>query len=148
MGLALLIVPSSVAWLVFVEELAGIAIPIARVTGIAVSLCESQKTDSKDRKFTPARKVPSASSVKSTRLIAGAGNICRTPDSSTIFIVTKMATQWSACVHNRRKRAGLSLACPHSVTTQKLLSPKPKTPNSGERLVRDIRVGYTYDRQR
>jgi hypothetical protein len=38
MGLALLIVPSSVAWLVFVEELAGIAIPIARVTGIAVSL--------------------------------------------------------------------------------------------------------------
>jgi hypothetical protein len=37
MGLALLIVPSSVAWLVFVEELAGIAIPIARVTGIAVS---------------------------------------------------------------------------------------------------------------
>ena len=35
-GLALLIVPSLVGWLLFGEELSGVAIPVARVTGIAL----------------------------------------------------------------------------------------------------------------
>ena len=35
-GAALLIVPSLVGWLLFGEELAGVAIPVARVTGIAL----------------------------------------------------------------------------------------------------------------
>ena len=35
-GLALLIVPSLVGWLLLGEELTGIAIPVARVTGIAL----------------------------------------------------------------------------------------------------------------
>ena len=35
-GLALLIVPSLVGWLLFGKELAGVAIPVARVTGIAL----------------------------------------------------------------------------------------------------------------
>jgi hypothetical protein len=35
-GLALLVVPSLVGWLLFGEELAGLAIPVARVTGIAL----------------------------------------------------------------------------------------------------------------
>jgi hypothetical protein len=36
MGLALLIVPALVGWLLFGEELASIAIPVARVAGIAL----------------------------------------------------------------------------------------------------------------
>ena len=35
-GLALLLVPSLVVWLLLGEELAGVAIPVARVTGIAL----------------------------------------------------------------------------------------------------------------
>jgi hypothetical protein len=35
-GAALLIVPSLVGWLLFGEELTGVAIPVARVTGIAL----------------------------------------------------------------------------------------------------------------
>ena len=35
-GLALLVIPSLVGWLLFGEELAGVAVPIARVTGIAL----------------------------------------------------------------------------------------------------------------
>ena len=35
-GLALLIVPSLVGWLLFGEELTGVAIPVVRVTGIAL----------------------------------------------------------------------------------------------------------------
>ena len=35
-GVALLIVPSLVGWLLFGEELTGVAIPVARVTGIAL----------------------------------------------------------------------------------------------------------------
>ncbi len=35
-GLALLVVPSLVGWLLLGEELAGVAIPVARVTGIAL----------------------------------------------------------------------------------------------------------------
>jgi hypothetical protein len=35
-GLALLVIPSLVGWLLFGEELAGVAIPVARVTGIAL----------------------------------------------------------------------------------------------------------------
>ena len=35
-GLALLVVPSLVGWLLLGEELAGVAVPIARVTGIAL----------------------------------------------------------------------------------------------------------------
>jgi hypothetical protein len=35
-GMALLIVPSLVGRLLFGEELAGVAIPVARVTGIAL----------------------------------------------------------------------------------------------------------------
>ena len=35
-GMALLIVPSLVGWLLLGEELTGIAIPVARVTGIAL----------------------------------------------------------------------------------------------------------------
>jgi hypothetical protein len=35
-GLALLISPSLVAWLLFGQELTGVAVPIARVTGIAL----------------------------------------------------------------------------------------------------------------
>ncbi len=35
-GGALLIVPSLLAWLLFGEELTGVAIPVARVTGIAL----------------------------------------------------------------------------------------------------------------
>jgi hypothetical protein len=35
-GAALLIVPSLVGWLLFGEELIGVAIPVARVTGIAL----------------------------------------------------------------------------------------------------------------
>jgi len=35
-GLALLIVPSLVGWLLLGEELAGIAIPVARVAGLAL----------------------------------------------------------------------------------------------------------------
>ena len=34
--MALLIVPSLVGWLLFGEELSGVAIPVARVTGIAL----------------------------------------------------------------------------------------------------------------
>jgi hypothetical protein len=36
MGLALLVVPALVGWLLFGEELTGIAIPVARVAGIAL----------------------------------------------------------------------------------------------------------------
>ena len=35
-GLALLVIPSLVGWLLLGEELAGVAVPIARVTGIAL----------------------------------------------------------------------------------------------------------------
>ena len=35
-GVALLIVPSLVGWLLFGEELTGVAIPVARVAGIAL----------------------------------------------------------------------------------------------------------------
>ncbi len=35
-GLALLVVPSLAGWLLFGEELTGVAIPVARVTGIAL----------------------------------------------------------------------------------------------------------------
>lgn len=35
-GLALLIAPSLVGWLLFGDELAGAAVPVARVTGIAL----------------------------------------------------------------------------------------------------------------
>ena len=35
-GTALLIVPSLVGWLLFGEELTGVAIPVARVAGIAL----------------------------------------------------------------------------------------------------------------
>ena len=35
-GLALLVIPSLVGWLLFGEELAGVAVPVARVTGIAL----------------------------------------------------------------------------------------------------------------
>jgi hypothetical protein len=37
-----------------------------------------------------------ASNVKRTRLVAGAGNIVRSADNSTMFIVTKIAIPWKS----------------------------------------------------
>ena len=69
------------------------------MTGTESAMAMPRKQISKDRRLIPARKVPSASNIKSTKLFAGAG-------TSMIFIMTTKVVQWSACVHINRTRAG------------------------------------------
>ena len=78
------------------------------IAGTARAKARPKKQICGDRKLTPAKKAPSASNVKSTRLIAGTGNIMRSPGSNTMFIVNKIAIQWSAWVDTKRNRARLS----------------------------------------
>jgi hypothetical protein len=78
------------------------------IAGTASAKARPKKQICGDRKLTPAKKAPSASNVKSTRLIAGTGNIVRSPGSSTMFIVNKIAIRWSA---GEPERIAL-LACP------------------------------------
>ncbi len=74
------------------QEIAGTAMPMARPRN---AICT-------DSRLTPARNVPSARSVRRTRLVAGVGSICCTPDTSMRFIVTRTAIQCSAWVQIRR----------------------------------------------
>ena len=48
------------------------------IAGTARAIAKPRKQIGKDLRFTSARKVPSASNVKSTKLVAGAGNMTRT----------------------------------------------------------------------
>lgn len=45
------------------------------ITGTRSAMAKPRKMIGKDKRLIPARKVPSASSIKNTRLLAGAGNI-------------------------------------------------------------------------
>lgn len=71
-----------------------------------------------DSRLTPARLVPSASNVRRTRLVAGVGSSCWTPDTSMMFIVTRTATQCSAWVQISRHRASLPSISGHFSMTQ------------------------------
>ena len=72
------------------------------IAGTESAIATPRKLISKDRRLIPARKVPSASSIKNTKLFAGDGNRVLTLGNSMIFIMTKKVVQWSACVHINR----------------------------------------------
>jgi len=53
--------------------------------GTARAKTSPRKHNSSEVRLSPARKEPSASNIRKTRLVAGAGSNCCTPDSNMMF---------------------------------------------------------------
>src|ERR1700680_4010177 len=83
--------------------------------GTARAKTSPRKHNSSEARLSPARKEPSASNIRRTRLVAGAGSNCCTPDSNMMFMATRTAIQCTAWVQTSLTRACLSSVFPHSV---------------------------------
>jgi hypothetical protein len=93
-----------------------------------------------------ARKVPSARSNNIVRPVAGAVNILWTPGRSTMFIVTRMAVQWTACFQINSTRPCLSAIVGHvGDNAENPHGNGQRFPETYERLVRHTGISDAKD---